>query len=81
MSAVAIAELSKFDEPSASAFDPVRVEAGSCVVCGHPEEVHELLLTSSLSWVICHERTVEGECFRVRHSKGIAFGACRRDPA
>ena len=81
MSAASLAELPKFDEPSASALDPVRIEADSCAVCGHPQEVHELLLTSSLSWVICHERTVEGECFRVRHSKGIAFGACRRDPA
>lgn len=81
MSAVAVSELSKFDEPSASALDPIGVESGSCVVCGHSEEVHELLLTSSLSWVICHEPTDEGECFRLRHSNGIAFGACRRDPA
>ena len=81
MSAVTIAELPKFGEPSASALDPTGIESGLCAVCGHSEEVHELLLTSSVSWVICHERTDEGECFRVRHSQGIAFGACRRDPA
>ena len=79
MSAAGIAELPKFDEPSASAFEPVNIEAGSCAVCGHPDEVHEVLLTSTGSYVICHERTDYGECFRVRHSQGIPFGACRRD--
>ena len=81
MSAVAIAETVRFDLPRASAQDPAGVEAETCAVCGHPEEVHELLLTSTTSWVICHESTEEGECYRVRHSQGVAFGACRRDPA
>ena len=56
-------------------------EAGACPVCDHPEDAHELLLTSTVSLVICHESTADGECFRVRHARGIAFGACRRDPA
>jgi hypothetical protein len=56
-------------------------EPGLCPACGHSEVAHELLLTSTISWVICHESTEEGECFRVRHAEGIPFGACRRDPA
>jgi len=79
MSAAAIAELPKFDEPSASAFDSVSVEADGCAACGHSEDVHELLLTSTFSYVICHERTDDGECFRVRHAQGIELGACRRE--
>jgi hypothetical protein len=79
MSAAAIAELPKFDEPSASALDPVSIDAGGCPVCGHSEEVHELLLTPTFSYVICHERADGGECFRVRHSQGIVLGACRRE--
>ena len=63
------------------ALDPVGIESDSCAVCGHPEESHELLLTSTICWVICHETTGDGECFRVRHARGIAFGACRRDSA
>ena len=60
--------------------DQVGGETGSCPVCGHPEDVHELLLTSTVTLVICHESTEDGECFRVRHARGVAFGACRRDP-
>ena len=73
------------DSPSlefeASTLGAVVEEGGVCSACGHPEGVHELLLTSTVSWLICHEATDEGECFRVRHARGIAFGACRRDPA
>jgi hypothetical protein len=79
MSAAAIAQLPKFDEPFASALDPIDIEPRGCAVCGHSEEVHELLLTSTFSYVICHERTDDGECFRVRHSQGIELGACRRE--
>jgi hypothetical protein len=79
MSSAAIAGLPTFDDPSASALDPANIEAGGCPVCGHSEEVHELLQTLAFSYVICHERTDDGECFRVRHSLGIALGACRRE--
>lgn len=61
--------------------DSVCDESGLCPACGHSEVAHETLLTSTVSWVVCHESTEEGECFRVRHSEGIPFGACRRDPA
>ena len=79
MSVAVIVEFPKFDEPSASALDPVNNEACGCAVCGHSEVVHEVLLTSTFSYVICHEQTDDGECFRVRHSLGIALGACRRE--
>lgn len=52
----------------------------SCPACGHPEFLHETLLTSLASFVICHEETEYGECYRVRHSEGVPFGACRREP-
>ena len=77
MSAAAIAELPKLDDSSVYSLDPTILGIGSCVVCGHPEDVHEVLLTSRGPYVICHERTDDGECFRVRHSLGIALGACR----
>ena len=80
MSAAAIAQSAGLDLPLPSVLDLAGSEDSSCAVCGHPEESHELLLTSTVSYVICHERTDDGECFRVRHSQGIAFGACRRDP-
>ena len=81
MSAVALAESPPTGASPTSAPDPAAIESDSCAVCGHPEESHELLLTSTICWVICHESTEDGECFRVRHARGIAFGACRRDAA
>jgi hypothetical protein len=51
----------------------------ACPACGHSEFLHETILTSSGSFVICHEETEHGECFRVRHSEGIPFGACQRE--
>lgn len=50
-----------------------------CPACGHPEFLHETLLTPIASFLICHVSTPDGECFRARHSRGIPFGACRRD--
>jgi hypothetical protein len=55
-------------------------EVDSCPSCGHHESAHRLLLTPTVSFVICHEPTGSGECFRVRHAEGIPFGACGRDP-
>ena len=81
MSALALAGLPHSALSPTAALDPVATGVGSCAVCGHPEEAHELLLTSTICWVICHESTEDGECFRVRHARGIAFGACRRDPS
>ena len=81
MSAAVLAESLSASVSATSSLDPVGIGSDSCAVCGHPEEVHELLLTSTICWVICHESTEDGECFRVRHARGIAFGACRRDPA
>ena len=77
MSAAVLASPARFDLPSESVPDPSGIESGCCAVCGHSEEVHQLLLSSAGSYVICHERTDDGECFRVRHSLGIRFGACR----
>jgi len=79
VSAAALAQAADLDSP------PWSVEASSdgvdsCPSCGHPESVHRLLLTPFVSFVICHEKTESGECFRVRHAEGIPFGACRRDP-
>jgi len=80
VSAVAIARpLSSHLSPM-SDHDQVSSEVGLCAVCGHSEEVHQLLLTPAVTYVICHESTEDGECYRVRHSRGIPFGACRRDP-
>ena len=78
MSAVLVEEV---DDPEALASDRLRAvgEADSCQACGHPEFLHEMLLTPIASFLICHESTPDGECFRVRHSKGVQFGACRRD--
>jgi hypothetical protein len=81
VSAAALGESPYLGLTPIRALEPVDIESGSCALCGHPEEAHELLLTSAISWVICHEPTDQGECFRVRHARGIAFGACRRDPA
>ncbi len=81
MSAAVVAQHAGLDLPLPGVQDVTGAEDSSCAVCGHPEEGHELLLTSTVSYVICHARTDDGECFRVRHSQGIAFGACRRDPA
>ena len=50
-----------------------------CPECHHTEFLHETLLTSIGAFAICHEATEDGECFRVRHSQGIPFGACRSD--
>ena len=80
MSAVALAETQTLGFPPLGQ-DSIGDEVDSCPSCGHPESAHELLLTSTISWVICHESTESGECYRVRHSEGIPFGACRRDPA
>ena len=77
MSAAAVSAPVRFDLPSESAPDPSGIESGACAACGHREEVHQLLLSPAGSFVICHERTDDGECFRVRHSLGIRFGACR----
>lgn len=81
MSAAALDASAYHGRMPTRAVEPVDIESGSCAICDHPEEAHELLLTSAVSWVICHEPTDQGECFRVRHARGIAFGACRRDPA
>ena len=51
----------------------------ACPACGHSGFLHETILTFSGSFVICHEETERGECFRVRHSEGIPFGAWRRE--
>lgn len=69
--------------PVLSPFDQqfVGYEVDSCSACGHSESAHELFLTSTVSWMICRESTESGECYRVRHSEGIPFGACRREPA
>jgi hypothetical protein len=80
MSAVAVADTPALGFPTLGQ-DSIDDEVDSCLSCGHPESAHELLLTSTISWVICHESTESGECYRVRHSEGIPFGACRRDPA
>jgi hypothetical protein len=80
VSAAALGESPYHSLTSTRALEPVDLEIGACIICGHPKEAHELLLTSAISWVICHESTEDGECFRVRHARGIAFGACRRDP-
>jgi hypothetical protein len=66
------------DLPSAAGDDLTGIETAACDVCGHPQEAHRLLLTSIGTYVICHEPTEDGECYRVRHSQGIRFGACRR---
>jgi hypothetical protein len=73
-------------EPQDAEFEPTTLQSGSeqadvCSACGHSGSVHEILLTSTVSGLICHESTDEGECFRARHARGIAFGACQRDPA
>ena len=81
MSAAVLAESLNGGISPTSSLDSAAIESDSCAVCGHPEESHELLLTSTICWVICHETTEDGECFRVRHARGIAFGACRRDSA
>lgn len=52
----------------------------ACPACGHSEFLHQTVLTSFGSFVICHEETGDGECFRVRRAEGIPLGACRRDP-
>ncbi len=80
MSAAALA-VAQGTAPNFPALEVSTDEQGTCDSCGHPKSAHELLLTATHSYVICHERTGDGECFRVRHSRGIAFGACRRDPA
>lgn len=54
-------------------------EPRECPECHHAEFLHETLLTSIGTFDVCHELTDDGECFRVRHSQGIPFGACRRD--
>ena len=80
MTAMAVAAPLSSDLSPTSEADQAGAEASSCIVCGHPEEAHQLLLTPTVSYVICHESTEDGECYRVRHSQGIPFGACRRDP-
>ena len=80
MSAVALALASDLDSPP-WACEESYGEADSCPSCGHAESAHKILLTPTISFVICHEPTESGECFRVRHAEGVPFGACRRDPA
>ena len=80
MSAAAMAPRHSSDLSPPGEYDRAGIEADSCVVCGHPEGAHQLLLTPTVTYEICHESTEEGECYRVRHSRGIPFGACRRDP-
>ena len=58
---------------------PAFGEVDSCAACGHSQDAHETVLTPETSFVICHEPTRHGECYRVRHSEGIPFGACQRD--
>jgi hypothetical protein len=79
VSAAALAQVMDLDSPT-WAGEASFGEVDSCPSCGHPESVHRLLLTPFGSFVICHEPTESGECFRVRHAGGIPFGACRRDP-
>ncbi len=81
MSAAALAESPAVGTPFPSTDELAGIESDACPACGHPEEVHHLLLSPAGSYVICHERTEDGECFRVRHSLGISFGACKRVPA
>jgi hypothetical protein len=71
VSAAALAQSPPTGVSPTSALDPAGIESDSCAVCGHVEEAHELLLTSTVCWVICHEATEDGECFRVRHALGI----------
>ncbi len=78
MSAAVLAESSGFCLPCPSADESEGIEIAACPVCKHPEGTHQLLLSPAGSYVICHEQTDDGECFRVRHSLGIRFGACRR---
>jgi hypothetical protein len=78
MSVAALTQGADFDSPP-WAVEDCYSEVDSCPFCGHPESVHRLLLTPFVSFVICHEPTGSGECFRVRHAAGIPFGACRRD--
>ena len=73
MSAAVLGASRSHGLPPTSEPDQVDGKTGSCPVCGHPEGLHELLLTSTICWVICHEPTEDGECFRVRHARGIAF--------
>ena len=78
MSAAAmVARLSSDLSPTAE-YDQAGTEVDSCVACGHPEGSHQLFLTPTVTYEICHESTEDGECYRVRHSRGIPFGACRR---
>jgi hypothetical protein len=79
VSSVALAQVADLDSPP-WASEASDIEVDSCPSCGHPGSVHRLLLTPFASFVICHEPTESGECFRVRHAEGIPFGACRRDP-
>ncbi len=63
---------------SADQVDAIQ-SSDACSACGHSEFLHETILTSTGSFVICHDETEHGECFRVRHSEGIPFGACQRE--
>ena len=78
MSAAVLAESPRLGPPWPSTDESEGTETAACPVCDHPEEAHQLLLSPAGSYVICHEQTDDGECFRVRHSLGIRFGACRR---
>jgi len=80
VSAVAMAAPLSSDLSPTAEYDRAGIEVDSCVACGHPEAAHQLLLTPTVTYEICHESTEDGECYRVRHSLGIPFGACRRDP-
>ena len=78
MSAAVLADSPKLGSPWPSTDESEDIVTAACPVCGHPEGAHQLLLSPAVSYVICHEPTDGGECFRVRHSLGIWFGACRR---
>lgn len=78
MSAAVLAESPRLGSLVPSTDESEGIEAATCPVCDHPADAHQLLLSPAGSYVICHEPTDDGECFRVRHSLGIRFGACRR---
>ena len=78
MSAAVLAESPRLGLSWPSTDESECIETASCPVCDHPEDAHRLLLSPAGSYVICLEQMDDGDCFRVRHSLGIRFGACRR---
>jgi hypothetical protein len=78
VSAAAMAARLSSDLSPTAEYNRAGIEVDYCVVCDHPEGSHQLFLTPTVTYEICHESTEDGECYRVRHSRGIPFGACRR---